>query len=87
MSIPCQQLYDKKAARAVQVGDFAEDPNAKNHEPGNIRTQRVWIYEGDCKTFGITDDCKKCRWAHNTSRMIRSEQIRTRMGQAPASIE
>jgi hypothetical protein len=59
-------LYDKKAARGVQIEGFAEDPNAQKHEQGKVRAQRVWIYEEDYKTFGITDDCKKCihnqRW-------------------------
>jgi hypothetical protein len=66
MDIPCQQLYEKRAGRGVQIEEFAEDPNAKKHEVGKLKIQRVWIYEDDYKTFGITDDCKKCihnqRW-------------------------
>ena len=52
------------------------DPNAKKHEKGKVRIQRVWIYEDDYKAFGITDDCKKClhnqRWGYNASKMIHS---------------
>ena len=91
IDVPCQQLYDKKAARGVQVEGFAEDPNAQKHEQGKVRAQRVWIHEEDYKTFGITDDCKKClhnqRWGYNASRMMHSEKCRTRMEQALATTE
>ena len=45
MNVPCKQLYDRRAARGVQVEGFAEDPNAKVHDQGRVRAQRVWIYE------------------------------------------
>ena len=32
MNVPCQQLYDRKAGRAVQVEESAGDPNAKKYE-------------------------------------------------------
>ena len=60
MNVPCQQLYDRKAGRAVQIEEFADDPHAKKYEKGKVRIQRVWIYEDDYKAFGITDDCKEC---------------------------
>jgi hypothetical protein len=91
IDVPCQQLYDKKAARGVQVEGFADDPNAQKHEQGKVRAQRVWIYEEDYKTFGITDDCKKClhnqRWGYNASIMMHSEKCRTRMEQGLATTE
>jgi hypothetical protein len=91
MDIPCQQLYDRRAARAVPVEDFVEDPNAKEKEATKGKIQRVWIYEDDYKTFGITDDCKKClhnqRWGYNASRMIHSEKCRQRMEEALATTE
>ena len=87
--VPCQQLYDKKAARGVQIEGFADDPNAQKHEQGKVRAQRVWIYEEDYKTLGITDDCKKCihnqRWGYNTSRVMHSEKCRTQMKHALAA--
>ena len=91
INVPCQQLYDKKAARGVQIEGFADDPNAQKHEQGKAMAQRVWIYEEDYKTFGITDDCKKCihnqRWGYNTSRMMHSEKCRKRMEQGLATTE
>jgi len=45
-------------------GEFIEDPNAKKHEEGRVRVQRVWIDEDDYKQFGITDDCEKCFHNH-----------------------
>ena len=91
MNIACQQMYDKRAARGVQVDEFIEDPNAKKEDKGRVRIQRVWIYEEDYKSFGITDDCKKClhnqRWGYNASRMVHSEKCRTRMEEALATTE
>jgi len=91
MNVPCQQLYDRKAGRAVQIEEFADDPHAKKYEKGKVRFQRVWIYEGDYKAFGITDDCKKClhnqRWGYNASKMIHSEKCRARMEEALATTE
>ncbi len=56
-----------------------------------LKTQRVWVYDDDYKTFGITDDCKKCihnhRWGYNVSRMIHSEKYRNRMEAALATTE
>ena len=86
IDVTCQQLYAKRPARGVQVEGFVEDPNAKPHDQGRVRVQRVWIYERDYAQFGITDDCPKClhnqRWGYNKSRMVHSERCRTRMGQA-----
>ena len=80
MSVTCQQLYEKKKATGVQIEGFAEDPQAKGHEQGRVRAQRVWIYEKDYQEFGVTDSCKKCqhnvRWGYNKSRMIHSEKCR-----------
>ena len=59
----CQQLYEKRPARGVQIEGFADDPNAKGHDKGRVRAQRVWIYEDDYAEFGITEDCKNCQ--HN----------------------
>ena len=59
----CQQLYERRPAKGVQIEGFADDPNAKVHDKGTVRAQRVWIYEGDYKEFGITEDCNKCQ--HN----------------------
>ena len=91
MHIPCQQLYGRKAARGVQVEEFRDDPNAKDHEKARVRIQRVWIYERDYKMFGITDDCKKClhnqRLGYNKSKMIHSEKCRKRMEEALATTE
>ena len=91
MNVPCQQLYEKRAARAVQVDGFIEDPDAKKHEVGKMKFQRVWIYEKDYTDFGITDDCKKCihnqRWGYNKSKMIHSEKCRSRMEEALATTE
>ena len=47
ISITCQQLYQKRPARGVQVEGFPENPHAKAHEKGRVRVQRVWIYEDD----------------------------------------
>ena len=47
MNVPCKQLYDRRPARGVQVEGFAGDPNAKAHDQGRVRAQRVWIYEKD----------------------------------------
>ena len=47
MHVPCQQLYDRQAARAVHVEGSAEDPKAKKHEVGKGKIQRVWIYEAN----------------------------------------
>ena len=71
---------------------LVEDPNAREPEQGSqVRAQRVWIYEEDYKTFGITDDCKKClhnqKWGYNKSRMMHSERCRARMEQALATTE
>ena len=44
MDVPCKQLYNRRAARGVQVEGFADDPNAKSHEQGRVKIQRVWIY-------------------------------------------
>ena len=32
MNVPCQQLYDRHAARAVHAEGFVGDPQAKKHE-------------------------------------------------------
>ena len=92
MNIPCQQLYEKKVARGVQVEGFGEDPKIPKHEQGIVlRTQRVWIYEDDYETVGITDDCKTClhnqRRSYNASRMTHSEKCRQRMEAALATTE
>ena len=76
MNVPCQQLYEKMAERAVHAEGPIEDPDAKKHEVGKMKPQRVRIHEDDYKTFGITDDCEKCihnqRWGYNKSKMIHS---------------
>ena len=67
MNVPCHQLYNRQAARAVHVEGFAEDPKAKQHEVGTVKIQRVWIYKADYKNFGITDNCKKCIHIHKSN--------------------
>ena len=75
----------------MQIEGFADDPNAKGHDKGRVRAQRVWTYEDDYKEFGITEDCKKCqhnqRWGYNKSRKIHSERCRTRMETSLATTE
>ena len=91
IAVTCQQLYERRPARGVQIEGFANDPNAKAHEVSKVRTQRVWMYEHDYTAFGITEDCKKChhnqRWGYNKSRMLHSEQCRTRMETALATTD
>ena len=91
INVTCQQMYTRREARGVHTEGFVEDPNAKPHDRGLVRVQRVWIYERDYLQFGITDDCKKClhnqRWGYNKSKMTHSERCRTRMEQALQTTE
>ena len=86
MNVPCKQLYDRKQARGIQVEGFEDNPEARLHDQGRVRAQRVWIYEKDYTESGITDDCKNClhnqRWGYNKSKMVHTERCRARMEQA-----
>ena len=43
MNVPCQQLHERRAAIAVQVEEFAEDPNAKPHGVGSPDPQSMYL--------------------------------------------
>jgi len=47
MNVPCKQLYDRKQARGIQVEGFEDNPEARLHDQGRVRAQRVWIHERD----------------------------------------
>ena len=91
MGVACQHLSGTRPARGVQIQGVAHEPHAKSHEAGRVRTQRVWIYEGDYKELGITEDCGQCQHnqgcGYNKSRMIHPERCRTRMETALATTE